>query len=154
MAILDANTQLATAYSPTTGTQQPAFYLDTLALGDWGMGQDWIWYVQIATTFTGGTSLQLTLQGNATDPTFASGNVTLRDTGAIAEASLLAGSELRLKIDRASIFNNAVLTTNNYRYIRLNAVSVGTHGAGVLNSWLTLDAVQDNRPYPSGYTVL
>lgn len=152
--ILDANTQLATAYSPTTGTQQPAFYLDILALGDWGMGQDWIWYTQITTTFTVGTSLQLQLQGNATDPTFGSGNVVLRDTGAIAEASLLINSELRLKIDRASIFANANLTTNNYRYVRLNAITVGTHSTGVLNSWLTLDAVQDNRPYPSGYTVL
>ena len=152
--ILDANTQLATSFSPTTGTQQPSFYLDLLALGDWGMGQDWIWYTQITTAFASGTSLQLQLQGNPSDATFASGNVTLRDTGAIAEASLVVGAELRLKVDRASIFANANLTTNNIRYVRLNAITVGTHTAGVLNSWLTLDAVQDNRPYPSGYTVL
>ena len=154
MAILDANTQLASSYSPTTGTQYNGTYLDTGALYDWGMGRDWIWYIQIVATFTVGTSLQLQLQGNNTDPTFAAGtNVIILDTGAVAEASLLINAEFKFKVPRIPTYANAALATNNYRYIRIKNITVGTHTLGTYSSWLTLDAVQDNLPAAAGYTV-
>ena len=101
-----------------------------------------------------GTSLDLQLQGNNTDPTFAAGtSVIILDTGVIAEASLLINAEFKMKVPRAFIYANAQLNLNNYRYIRIKAISVGTHSTGSLNSWLTNDAMQDNLPLPIGYTV-
>ena len=154
MAITDINTQLATAFAPTNGTQYPSVYLDTGALTDWGMGNDWIWYIQLAATFTVGTSLDLQLQGNNTDPTFATGtSVVILDTGVIAEANLLIGAEFKMKVPRAFTYANANLNTGDYRYIRIKAITVGTHSTGSLNSWLTMDAMQDNLPPAIGYTV-
>ena len=154
MAILDINTALATAFAPTSGTQYPSVYLDTGALTDWGMGNDWIWYIQLAATFTAGTSLDLQLQGNNTDPTFATGtSVIILDTGAIAEANLLIGAEFKMKVGRTFTYANANLNINDYRYIRIKNITVGTHTTGTYNSWLTNDAMQDNLPPAIGYTV-
>lgn len=153
--ILDANARLASSFSPTTvATTAGTNVLDTLALADYGTGADWVWYIETAAAFTstGSATMQLKLLGNATDATFASGNVTIIDTGAIAVATWALGFELKYKIPRA--VPGANQSTNNYRYIELTA-TIGTAAMtlGTLNSWISQDAMQDNRMYAAGYTV-
>lgn len=156
MTILDAATQLASSYSPTlVTTNYPPFYLDTLAVADWGPGMGWTWYTEIFAAFTSGGAgtLDLQLIGNKTDPTFTSGNIIMRDTGVVALATLIRGYEWRLKIDRDLI--GTTQAANSVRYITLRAI-IGTAAmtAGTLNSWVTRDEdLQDNHAYPAGYTV-
>lgn len=155
MAILDANARLASSFTPTlvqatAGTN----VIDTLALADYGSGSDWIWYFEIAAAFTslGSATMQLKLLGNATDPAFGSNNVTILDTGALALAVWALGYEQKLKIPRALPGTNQ--STNNYRYIEMTAtIAVAAMVLGTINSWISQDAMQDNRMYPANYTV-
>ena len=151
--ILDANLQLAANFAPTAVTTTSApNYVDLLAIQDAGMGNSLIWYIQtaIAATSAGAATLDFILQGNPSDPTFTAGNVTVLDAtqGALVGfATYATGFEFKLKFPRGS----------NIRYLRIQAV-IGTAAltAGTFNSWLIgdQDAVQDNRPYAAGYSVL
>jgi hypothetical protein len=143
--ILDIQTQLATAYAPTsTGTTTPGPVVDLEAVVDLGMGNDVIFYLQQTVTATSGGSATVDFQliGNATDPTFASNNFTIIDQGAIALATLVAGYEQKIKYPRGFLI----------RYLKL-AFVIGTAAltAGTWNAWLLNDAVQDIRAYPAGY---
>lgn len=153
--ILDANARLASSFAPTAiAANAGTNVIDTLAIADYGTGSDWLWYFQVATAFTstGSATMQLKLLGNASDPTFSSGNVTIIDTGAIAVASWVLGYEGKFKIPRA--LPGANQSTNNYRYLEMTAtIAVVAMSAGVLNSWISQDAMQDNRQYAAGYTV-
>jgi hypothetical protein len=149
MTITDAATQLATAYAPTAvATNVNGTYVDVVTSNDLGKGADILWYTQVvaAATTSAGATVQFKLQGNPSDPTFASGTVDieLAPLTAIAAASLTAGTEYKVKIRRGS----------PYRYYRI-AVVIGTGvlTAGTFNSWLTIDDMQDNVSYPAGYTI-
>lgn len=162
MSILDSATQLAVAFAPTsTGTATVPNYIDAQAPGtptaqseDWGMGNDWIWFTQVNATFTSGGSATLAIQliGNATDPTFASGNVTIVNaTPAVPVATLVKGFEgasyggWKIKYPRGS----------KVRYITMQTViATAAMTAGSLNSWLTNDDMQDIQSSAAGYTVL
>lgn len=163
--ILDSALILATAYAPTAiGTTyatlaNAATSMDLGSLQDWGMGNDWILYIQVNSSFStaGSPTLQLILQGNDTDPSFASGTTsTVLDTGAITSqttggtperaANWQSGFEKKLKYPRGF----------NVRYLRLQVI-VGTAAftGGSFNAWLNSDNVQDNITLPkNGYTVL
>lgn len=122
------------------------------------MGNDWLWVIQIPTAFTSGgaATLDLKLLGNPNDPTFTAGNVTIIDTGVIALASLVAGYQLFFKVPRQAIpLPGASEFANDYRYMTLSStIATAAMTAGAINSWITLDGVQDNRTSPAGYTVL
>lgn len=147
MSVQDIQTQLATAYSPTaTGANTQGQYVDLETIVDEGMGNDIVFYVQVAAAATSGGSATVDFQliGNPTDPTFSSGNLTLIDTGLIAVATLVAGYEVKIKIPRGFLI----------RYLKLN-VQIGTAvlTAGTFNAWLTTDSLQDIRAYPAGYSL-
>lgn len=162
MAVTDSSTQLAVAYAPTsTGTAAAPNYIDlqapgtpTAQAGDWGMGNDWIWWTQVNVTFTSGGSatLQLQLQGNPTDTTFSSGNlVVIGPTTAVPVATLVKGYEgaayggWKYKYPRGSVV----------RYVRLQSIiATAAMTAGSINSWLTNDDMQDIQSSAAGYTVL
>ena len=157
--ILDSDIILATAYAPTaTGTTYPAFTIDTGSVQDWGMGTDWALFASVGTSFSTGSSptLELILQGNATDATFATGtNYTIIDTGAVASATssnpMIAGAwqagyQVKYKYPRGF----------GVRYLRLQVI-VGTAAftSGSFSAWLNMDNFQDNITFPkAGYTVL
>jgi hypothetical protein len=145
--ILDISTRLANAFAPTlVAATAAADYLDLLAAADAGMGNDWVWYTNIGLTFTSGGAgtLDLTLQGNLTDPTFSSDNLTILDSGVIALATLVRGYEIKLKYPRGF----------NVRYLRVVAtIATAAMTAGNLSSWLTNDDMQDVKAYPAGYQV-
>jgi hypothetical protein len=157
--ILDSDLILASNYAPTaTGTTNPAYTLDQGFAADWGMGMDWSLFVTVVTSFSTGSSptLEIILQGNATDATFTAGTTyTIIDTGTVASATgtnpmipanWQAGYQVKYKYPRGFIV----------RYLRLSVV-VGTAAftSGSFNAWLNTDNFQDNQTWAkANYTVL
>jgi hypothetical protein len=144
--------------SPTTGTQQSTNVLDLLNARDLGIGDDPALelLIQITAAFTGGTSLQVQLQGAPDNGSGSPGSyTTMWDSGAIAEASLLAGRYLL-----AGPLPRTLLPTPTGpssaqalpRFLRLQYVTVGTHGAGSLMGFIVLDR-QDQISYPPGIVI-
>lgn len=145
--------------SPTTGTQQSTNIIDLVNARDMGVGDDPALklLIQIMTTFSGGTSLQVQLQGAPDNGSGSPGSyTTMWDSGAIAEASLVAGRYLaNITLPRT------LLPTPNTgpsaaqalpRFLRLQYVTVGVHGAGALYAAIVLDR-QDYVVYPAGSTI-
>ena len=135
--------------TPTTGTQQSTNVIDLVNHRDMGIGDDPAIKLMCAvkTTFTGGTSLQVQFQkapnaGGGTPGTY----VTYAESAAVLEADLVAGRYL-LPIDVPRPPPGAPLP----RYLRLQYVSAGTHGAGQLVGALVLDRA-DYVVYPAGST--
>jgi hypothetical protein len=144
------------ADSPTTGTQSSTNILDLHMAGipvlanlqgarDMGIGDDpalkmvaWV-----TTTFTGGTSLQIILQG-ATDNGSGAPNAFSNwwASPAYAEATLVAGARL-YDMDMPRPPAGIAIP----RFLQLSYVTVGTHGAGQLKSWIVLDRF--DQPYQS-----
>lgn len=154
---------------PTTGTQAASNILDlglsglpTSANGggarDLGVGDDPSLKLSalVTTAITGGTSLQLQLQGAPDNGSGAPGSyTTMWTSAAIAEASLVAGAQLA-NIDVPRVVFGQVPP----RYLKLNFISVGTHSAGAIECQIVLD--RDDQimgtggaysGYPAGITV-
>lgn len=154
---------------PTTGTQAASNIVDlglsglpTSANGggarDIGIGDNPALKlsVLVTTAITGGTSLQLQLQGAPDNGSGAPGSyTTMWTSAAIAEASLVAGARLA-NIDVPRVVPGQVPP----RYLKLNFISVGTHSAGAVEAQIVLNL--DSQPigtagvysgYPAGITV-
>lgn len=155
--------------APTTGTQAASNILDlglnglpTSANGggarDIGVGDDPAMKLSalVIAAFTGGTSLQLQLQGAPDNGSGAPGSyTTMWTSAAIAEASLVAGAQLA-NIDVPRVVFGQVPP----RYLKLNFISVGTHSTGTIEAQIVLD--RDDQimgtggaysGYPAGITV-
>jgi hypothetical protein len=154
---------------PTTGTQVSSNALDlgitglpTSASGggarDIGIGDDPAMklLVIVTTAITGGTSLQLNLQGAPDNGSGAPGSyTTMLSTAVFAEAVLIQGA--RLMDDDMP---RPVPAQPLPRFLQLQYISVGTHSAGALQATLVLDRhdlpEQSNAVlggYPVGITV-
>lgn len=134
--------------SPTTGSQTSTSSLDLGISGlplssagggarDIGIGDDPAMkiLVIVTTAFTGGTSLQINVQGAPDNGSGAAGSFTIMAAGpVVAEAQLVAGARL-FDEDMPRPAPGQALP----RFIQLGYVSVGTHGAGVLKAFLVLD---------------
>ncbi len=160
----DAQTDL-----PTTGTQAASNIIDLGLAGipsyangggarDIGVGDDPSLKLSaiVVTAITGGTSLQLQLQGAPDNGSGAPGSyTTMWTSAAIAEASLVAGAQLaNIDVPRV-VFGQALP-----RFLKLNFISVGTHSAGAIECQIVLD--RDDQimgtggaysGYPAGLTV-
>jgi hypothetical protein len=157
---------------PTTGTQNSSNVLDLGLVGlpasisggggggarDIGIGDDPAMklLVQVLTAFTGGTSLQVALQGAPDSGTGTPGAYTTMLTGpAVVEANLIAGSRI-LDDDMPRPVPGQAIP----RYLRLSYITVGTHTAGAIFGTIVLDRhdlpLQSNATlggYPAGITV-
>jgi hypothetical protein len=144
--------------SPTTGTQQSTNVIDLVNARDMGIGDDPALklMVVIQTTFASGTSLELQLQGAPDNGSGAPGSyTTMWDSGAIAEASLVAGRYLaNIDMPRTLLAtpSNPSAAQALPRFLRLQYVTVGTHTAGQLYGFLVLDR-QDQITYPAGINI-
>lgn len=154
---------------PTTGTQAASNIIDLGLAGipsyangggarDIGVGDDPSLKLSaiVVTAITGGTSLQLQLQGAPDNGSGAPGSyTTMWTSAAIAEASLVAGAQLaNIDVPRV-VFGQALP-----RFLKLNFISVGTHSAGAIECQIVLD--RDDQimgtggaysGYPAGLTV-
>lgn len=169
--ILDGLLQFSAAAgdSPTTGSQTSTNQIDlgisglpTSASGggarDIGIGDDPAMklLVLVVTAFTGGTSLQINIQGAPDNGSGSPGSFTVMNSGpVVAEAALIAGARLD-DVDMPRPAPGQALP----RFLQLGYVSVGTHGAGALKAYLVLDRhdlpEQSNAVlggYPAGITI-
>jgi|WetSurMetagenome_2_1015567.scaffolds.fasta_scaffold651701_2 hypothetical protein len=141
-------TSTANTDAPTTGTQAASNVLDLGLSGlpasasgggarDIGVGDDPAMKLSaiVIVAFTGGTSLQLQLQGAPDNGSGVAGSyTTMWTSAAIAEASLIAGAQLaNIDVPRV-VFGQALP-----RFLKLNFISAGTHGAGTIESQIVLD---------------
>lgn len=155
--------------SPTTGTQVASNIVDlglaglpTSANGggarDLGVGDDPALKLSaiVTTAFTGGTSLQLEVDGAPDNGSGAPGTYTVMwQSQAISEATLVAGIQLA-NIDLPRVVPGQVPP----RYLRLRFITVGTHTAGAIECNIVLDRIDqivgtsgNLSGYPSGITV-
>lgn len=149
--------------APTTGTQAASNILDLgVASGvpssangggarDIGVGDpDLYLSAMVIAAFTGGTSLQLQLQGAPDNGSGAAGSyTTMWTSAAIAEASLIAGAQLANVTMPRVVFGQAVP-----RFLKLNFISVGTHSTGTINCGIVLnrdDQIMGTGGAYSGY---
>lgn len=147
---------------PTTGTQNSSNIIDLHLAGipvlvnlqgarDIGIGDDPALklLVQVVTAITGGTSLQVVLQGAPDDGTGAPGSyVNWWASPVYAEATLVQGARL---YDMDMPRPPAGVTIP--RFLRLGYVSAGTHTAGALGAWIVLDRM-DQQYRSTGNAVL
>ena len=145
--------------TPTTGTQQSTNVIDLVSARDMGIGDDPALklFIEVLTTFTGGTSLQVDLTGAPDNGSGLPGTYTsMWTTGAVLEADLLAGRYLanidvpRIRLPTGS---GASAAQPLPRFLRLQYVSAGTHTAGSLYGSIVLDR-QDYVTYPAGINIV
>ena len=154
---------------PTTGTQNSSNIIDLHMAGipvlaasqgarDMGIGYQLKMLVQVITAITGGTSLQVFLEGAPDNGSGVAGTFFDWWTSPVyAEATLVAGARL---YDMALPRPPAGIVMP--RFLRLGYESVGTHTAGSLGAWVVLDRFDQvyqgtNNAilggYPAGLTV-
>jgi hypothetical protein len=133
---------------PTTGAQTSSVIVDLHMAGipvlgsnqgarDIGIGDDPALklLLLVVTTFTGGTSLAVALQGSPDNGSGApAGFVTYYSTAVIAEANLTAGQRL-MDMDVPRPPPGVQVP----RFLQLAYTSVGTHTAGALEGAIVLD---------------
>jgi len=163
-------TSAANTDAPTTGTQTASNIIDLGVVNgipgsasgggarDMGIGDDPALklFAQVTTAFTGGTSLQLVLAGAPDNGSGAAGSfTTMWTSAAIVEASLVVGAQLA-NIDIPRPVPGQAMP----RFLRLQFVSVGTHGAGAVEATVVLDRFDQPvgtggalSGYPAGITV-
>jgi hypothetical protein len=143
---------------PTTGTQTSTNVIDLVSARDMGIGDNPALklLVEIMTTFTGGTSLAVALQGAPDNGSGAPGTYTTMWTSPVTlEADLVAGRYLanvdmpRTVLPSASGPSAAQPLP---RFLRLQYTTAGTHTAGSLYGSIVLDR-QDYVSYPAGLTI-
>ena len=136
--------------APTTGTQDASTILDLGVSGglpasavngggarDLGIGDDPAMKLTARCTvaFSGGTSLQIELQGAPDAGSNTPGAYTVMWKGAVfAEATMIAGCELA-NVDLPRVLFEQVLP----RYLKLTFISVGTHSLGQVEAGIVLD---------------
>jgi hypothetical protein len=137
--------------NPTTGTQQSTNIIDLVASRDMGIGDNPAMklLVQVGTTFTAGTSLQIQFQGAPNNAGSPGTWTTYAESAAILEADLISGRSYLLPIDVPRPPPGSALP----RFYRLQYVSAGTHTAGGIFAALVLDR-QDYVVYPAGIVIL
>lgn len=155
---LTAPAGVLTPFAPTTVAAHinTASYIDRLVSMDDGLGMVLDFYVDVTTAATSGgaATVDFQLLGNATDPTFASGNVVVADSGVIPFATLVLGYQICLKLSQQA-YAEFQTTGTQPRYYALNMQIAGAAlTAGAVNAWLTMDrSIAGNLQYKAGYNI-
>ena len=156
---------------PTTGTQNSSNIIDLHMAGipvlanlqgarDMGIGDNPALklLVQVITTFGGGTSLQIFIEGAVDNGSGAPGTWDDWWTSPVyTEAQLVAGARL-YDMDMPRPPQGKAIP----RFLRLGYESAGTHTSGALGAWIVLDRMDQPYAgtnngimggYPAGITV-
>lgn len=124
-AITSATTYVGTDKWDTQGTAIGG------AIRNLGAGAPLYAVITVGAALTGGTAVDFRLVSDA-DSSVGS-PTTHASTGAIADASLTAGAQFILAFPNAHTYE---------RYVTVNAVSTGTHGAGDYTAFVTNNPAQ------------
>ena len=149
--------QLAAAYAVTTQAThiQTASIIDRLVPMEDGAGAPLYFKYVITTSVTTSASgtWDAQLLGNASDPTFGSGNVVLFDSLVQSAATGVKGYRQCAVIPRQAISAAYEAIGIPLRYYAF-AVIIGTGAltAGAWSAWLSNGPFQDNLAYQAGYT--
>ena len=141
--------------SPTTGTQTSTNVLDLLNGRDLGVDTRLELLIQVMTTFAGGTSLRVDLQGAPNNAGVPGTYVTMWSSPVIVEADLVAGryiSNIELPRILLPTPQDPSAAMGLPRFLRLQYVTVGTHSAGAIYAAIVLDR-QDYINYPPGIAI-
>lgn len=161
MAIYDGLLQLTgtpgtvSSDTITTGVQVSTNVIDMGDTQDLGIGDNPApkLSVTVTTAFSGGTSLQVAIQGSVDNSTFT----TMASGPVLAEANLIVGTHV-FDLDWPRIAGALVDKPGGGqalpRYIRLQYTSVGTHGAGAIFGGFNLDRHDHLDSYPSSHSTL
>jgi hypothetical protein len=155
--LLDLNDQILQSFAPTaTGANVYQFYIDRLLAMEDGAGEPIYVYGQVAAAVTSGGAATVDFQliGNPSDPTFAAGNVIIRDTGVLPKATLIKGYQFFREVIPRQPDSSLETTGLFLRYITIG-VAIGTAvlTAGTFNAWATYKLLQDNISYPRNFNV-
>lgn len=138
--ITDAQTRLSNAQAITTGTQVSTNTWDGLATAtNPGVGENRRVFAKVSTTLTGGTSVQCQLIQSA-NANLSSPDVLISGP-VVAEAAAVAG---------AVLLDTIIPPTVTKRYIGVQYVNVGTHGAGAVEAHIVADV--SHMTYPPSNT--
>jgi hypothetical protein len=138
----DRETTFSNNQAVTTGTQYSTDKYDTglAAHPNINTNRELQVVVVVTTAFTGGTSLTVNVVESANSD--LSSPTVLATSGAIVEASLTAGTRLIA----------TSLPRTSKRYLGLQFVTVGTHGAGAVWGGLVRDIDDTSFPaFETGY---
>ena len=148
--ILDERAEFADATAldtSGTGTNLVGDVMDLEQVRDVGQGKTTYLVLQVTTAVAGGTSVQFVLASDAQAAITTGGTESrhyLSDVFAIAD--LVAGFTMVIPLPMGDV---AASVTPYERYLGILQVSVGTHTAGAINAFLTLDPY-GWRSYPDG----
>ena len=148
--ILDVDAEFADAVDVvTSGTSTDLIgnVIDLETVRDIGQGKQSAYLViQVSTAFAGGTSMQFILASDAQAAIATDGNETRHLlTDVYADADLIAGFQQSFQLPSGDVANSVVPYE---RYLGILGVGVGTHSAGAINAFITLDPPSNQRAYP------
>ena len=148
--ILDERAEFADATALDTSGSATNLIGDVMDLGsvrDIGQGKPTYLVIQVTTAVVGGTSVQFVLASDAQAAITTGGTETrhyLSDVFLVGD--LIVGFTMVIPLPMGDV---AASVTPYERYLGVLQVSVGTHTAGAVNAFLTLDP-HGWRAYPDG----
>lgn len=148
MAILDKNNEFADAVAVTlgAGTNLIGDVIDAQSVRDLGQGQPIYCTVQVSTAFAGGTAMQFVLASDAAAAISTDGTESRHFLSDVfVDADLVAGFQFTFALPMGDV---AASVTPYERYVGILGVGTGTHTAGAINAFLTLDPMGNTRSYP------
>lgn len=132
-----------------TGTNTSVLSTNTLDLGsarDIGKGEPLEVVVEVTTAASGGTSVQFQLI-QADDAALTTNVQVLVQTDAIAVATLVAGTQVPLHVDRVDPYPAR-------RFLGIRYQLVGIVAAGAYFTTIVKNVADKNVYYPNGFSVL
>ena len=131
------------------GTKQIGKHMDLGVSQDIGAGHPTYLIIQVSEAFAGGTSCQFVLASDAQDPLAADGTETRHYAGDVfTDAQLTLGFTMSIALPSG----NTALGEDGKgyeRFLGMETITVGTHTAGAINSFLSPDSY-GNVTYPEG----
>lgn len=146
--IIDSRLEFADAVNVTSGAGTNLIG-DVIDLGlvnrDIGQGQTLYLVLQASTAFAGGTAMQFILASDGAAAIATNGDETRHFlTDVFLDADLIQGFQIVAPLPMGDVANSV---TPYERYLGILGVGTGTHTAGAINAFLTIDPA-GWRSYP------
>lgn len=147
--IIDSTAEFADAVAVTAGagTNLIGNVMDLGGARDIGQGKTVYLVIQVSTAFAGGTAMQFVLASDAQAAISTDGSESRHALSDVfADADLVAGFQIVVPLPMGDVANSV---TPYERFLGILGVGTGTHTAGAIKAFLTLDP-HGWRSYPDG----